>query len=336
MIIFLFAYKNNINLLFYNTMIIQKNDSILEKLHENMYNYDNFFINGAIGDFLLFDSFLNDQIRHNIKNIYIWNPFDPCNPKGNLIKKLIKSNPSYNKEAKIKVLSYPIHNGLTQNNILTCYDLGWLKSTIFNEIQSNQIDKTKTFIMHDVFLNATKNMQTLKNYINIIQKIPAVSSYWNEYACKDELEKKFNFTRKKYCVIIPFTEGRYFSHWDFVETFKILDKLFKMKGVILCGHHTNIKHNNIIDLSTKTTIKESIDITMNASAFIGVDSFLSIIATNCINKLKILIKSDNYNSENYKFGHDYFYNKIKNVKDIMYDFINCEKLSINIKKNLKI
>ena len=186
--------------------------------------------------------------------------------------------------------------------------------------------------MHDIFLSATKDMQSLNNYKKILRNITTNSSYWNEYMCKDELEKKFNFTRKKYCVIVPFTDGgRYLSHWDLIETFKILDKVFKMQGVILCGHDTNIKHDNIIDLSRKTTIKESIDITMQASAFIGVDSFLSIIATNCVNKFKILIKSDNYN-----LGHDYFYNKIKNVKDIMYDFINYEKLSINIKKNLKI
>ena len=270
-------------------MILQKNDSILEKLHNNLYNYDNFFINGAIGDFLLFDSFLNDEIRHNIKNIYIWNPFDPYNPKGNLIKILIKSNPSYNEKTKIKILSYPIYDGLTPNNILACYDLRWLKSTIFNEIQSNQIKKSKTFIMHDIFLSATKDMQSLNNYKKILRNITTNSSYWNEYMCKDELEKKFNFTRKKYCVIVPFTDGgRYLSHWDLIETFKILDKVFKMQGVILCGHDTNIKHDNIIDLSRKTTIKESIDITMQASAFIGVDSFLSIIATNCVNKFKTL------------------------------------------------
>ena len=333
MIIFLFAYINVTKLLFYNTMILDKNNLLLENLHANTDSYDTYFINGAIGDFLLFDSFLNNEIRSKIKKIYIWNPFHPLNPKANLVEKLIRSNYNYNPQTQIKILSYPFDTGYNpQNNIKFCFDLHWLRSIIFNIVEKEKLNKNKIFIQHDIFLNATKDMQSLNNYKKTLRRIPTNSSYWHKDLCGNKLDKKFSFIKEKYCVIVPFTsQDRCFKPWDFTETFKILDKTLKMQGVILSGYEMNITHHNVVNLSTQTTINESIDIVKKANAFIGIDSFLSIVATECIDELKVIIKT-----ETYGLNHPYFYNKVKNINNVIYDFVNYKKFSSNVKKNLKI
>ena len=314
-------------------MILEENNLILKKLHENTEQYDTYFINGAIGDFLLFDSFLNNEIRSKIKKIYIWNPFHPLNPKANIIEKLIRDNYNYNPKTQIKILSYPFDTGYnTQTNKPFHLDLEWLKSIILHVVYRDNINKNKIFIQHDIFLNATKDIESLDNYKKQFNNITTNSSYWNKDLCSNKLNKKFSFIKEKYCVIVPFTsQDRCFKPWDFTETFKILDKTLKMQGVILSGHDMNTKHHNVIDLSMKTNVNESIDIVKKANAFIGIDSFLSIVATECIEELKIIIKT-----ENYGLNHPYFYKKVKNINDIIYDFVNYKKFSLNIKKNLKI
>lgn len=314
-------------------MILENNELILEKLHKNTDRYDTFFINGAIGDYLLFDSFLNNEIRSKIKKIYIWNPFHPLNPKAKLIEKLIRSNYSYNPQTRIQILTYPFDTGVNpQNNIKFCFDINWLKGTIFNIIDRDRLDRNKIFLQHDVFLYGTRDIESLKYYKKVFSKINCNSSYWHKDLCGKTLDKKYPFLNEKYCAFVPFTShDRCFKAWDFTESFKILEKTLKMQAVALSGYPLNFRHHNIIDLSTKTTIDESIDIVKKASAFIGVDSFLSIVATECIDESKILIKT-----ENYGLNHPYFYKKIKKINDVIYDFANYKKFSLNIKKTIKI
>ena len=315
-------------------MILENTKLTLKNLHEDTSRYDTYFINGAIGDLLLFDSFLNNEIRSKIKKIYIWNPFHPLNPKANLVKKMIESNDSYNKEIEIKTFSYPLDTGINEESGLKfCNDLDWLRSNIIDIICKNSLDRSKTFILHDLFLDSTENIESLKFYKSTLSKINKNSSYFDKNLCGKELEEKYPFMKNKYCVIVPFTsEDRCFNDSDIAETYKILDETLKMQGVVLSGLPIdNIHHNNIINLATKTTINESIDIVKKASAFIGIDSFLSIVATEFINELKIIIKT-----ENYGLNHPYFYRKVKNIKNVIYDFVNQKKFSLNAKNNLKI
>lgn len=314
-------------------MILEKNNLVLEKLYENPEKYDTFFINGAIGDFLLFDSFLNNDIRLKIKNIYIWNPFHPLNPKGRLVEKIIRSNYSYNSQTNIKILSYPFDTGLNPHtNTKFCYDVQWNRANLFNVIERDKLNVNKIFLQHDVFLHATKDMKSLNYYKNLFQKISARSSYLNKDLCGKSIQIKYPFIKEKYCVLVPYTsQDRCFKPWDFSEAYKILDKSLKMQAVVLSGQPLNIKHQNILNLSTKTTIDESIEIVKKAHAFIGVDSFLSIIATESIEENKIIIKT-----EDYGLNHPYFYKKIKNINKIIYDFVNYQKFSVNLKKTIKI
>jgi len=312
-------------------MILENTKLILKTLHEDTDRYDTFFINGAIGDFLLIDSFLNDKIRSKINKIYIWNPFHPLNPKADLIKNMIIENKHYNDKIEIKTFSYPFDTCFNpENDIKFCDDLDWLRSIINDIIYSNSLDKNKIFIQHDLFLDANKDIESLNYHKDILKKINRNSTYWNKDLCGPELKEKYPFMKKKYCVIIPFTcEYRRFNDHDINETLNILSKLLKMKGVILSHNYININHDNIINLTTKTTINESIEIVKKANAFIGVDSFLSIIATEFINKLKIIIKT-----ENYGLNHKFFYNNIDNIDNIIYNDVNYNKFCLNVKNNL--
>lgn len=297
----------------------------------NQESLDTFIINGAIGDFLLFDSLLTNQIRKRIKKIIIWNPFHPINPKGKLIEKMIKSNFDYNPKTEIKIISYPKLNGGINpaNNLRFSHDMTWLNSTLNSIIKSEKLDHSKTFIQHRMFLESTKNYKSLDNFKKIVNNSEAESSYITRRLTNSIF--KHDFMREKYCVIVPYTSPeRTFKPWDLSQTLKILDEVLKMPGIVLTGHKIKIDNKNIINLAQKTTINESIEITKNAAAYIGVDSFLSIIATECIPENYLAVKA-----EFFGINHPYFYNKIKYIKKIMYPFINCDRFKKNIKKHLK-
>ena len=85
----------------------------------------------------------------------------------------------------------------------------------------------------------------------------------------------------------------------------------------------------LIGCVTGPDFSRALDQVKKANAFIGVDSFLSIIATEFINKLKIIIKTQNYG-----LNHHFFYNNIKNINDIIYNDVNYNKFCLNVKNNL--
>jgi len=303
---------------------------IIDKLY-NDENLESFIINGAIGDFLLFDSLLTNTIRKRIKKIVIWNPFHPINPKGFLVEKMIRSNFDYNNKTEIKVINFPkLHSGTNpETNLPFSHDFNWINNTINLIINKEKLDRNKTFIQHRLFLEATKNYSNLRHFKNTVKINEARSSYLNR-KLTNSLER-FAFTKEKYCVIVPHTSPeRTFRAFDYGQCIKILNDVLKMKGVVLTGQKIRMHNKSIINLATKTTINESIELTKNASAYIGIDSFLSIIATEVLPECDIAIKA-----ESFGINHPYFYNKIDNVRRIVYPHLNFERFKRFKKKNLK-
>lgn len=303
----------------------------IERL-QNQEDIDTFLINGAIGDFLLFDSLLNNKIRKRIKKIIIWNPFHPLNPKGKLIEKMIRNNIDYNSKTEIKIISYQKLNfGVNpETNINFSQDQVWINSTIKSIVDREKINLDKTFIQHRMYQESTKNYASLNEFKKIVNDSKNRSGYIEKTVATTF--SKYDFIKEKYCVIVPYTSvERTFKPWDISQTIKILTETLKMPGVVLTGHKIKIRHENIIDLSQKTTICESIEITKRASFYIGIDSFLSIIAAECLSENNIIIKVE-------KFGinHPYFYNKIKCVKKIIYPHVSADRFIDNMKKNLKL
>jgi hypothetical protein len=89
--------------------------------------------------------------------------------------------------------------------------------------------------------------------------------------------------------------SRNFTKIDFNGTYKIL-KNNNLIGVIISNKQVAIDdsmNDHFINLSTKTTLLESIEIMKKCKFYIGIDSLFSIIASKIFNSRNIYIKSNN-------------------------------------------
>jgi hypothetical protein len=248
---------------------------LYEKEHETF-----IFINVGIGDFLHFDSLLSDKIRENIKNIVIWNAHDPSNSKGNTIVDMIRSNNYYDKKIKIIDIKHRIARSMSAHKQLQLMESILSSSTDF--------DFSKSFNQHFLMQDSS-----VRNNSDIVRKLAfeneASSSYF-----KQELTdiKKFKLP-KEYCIIANHTSSvRYLDKKDMENTFKILDFVFGMSGVLIGNNRFDTKKNNIINLIGLTSVEESIELIKNASAYIGIDSYISILASQLLPEKKLIIKAN--------------------------------------------
>ena len=103
---------------------------------------------------------------------------------------------------------------------------------------------------------------------------------------------------ENYVTICPYSNDKRNTARDFTEKEwdYILDylKQINLNGVILnVGNDEIPNDNNLIDLSNKTTLIESIEILKNSNMYIGIDSCLSVIAAQKFDKNKLIVKSQN-------------------------------------------
>jgi hypothetical protein len=105
---------------------------------------------------------------------------------------------------------------------------------------------------------------------------------------------KFNLP-KEYVCIAPYTESEHRRHprnytkEDWMATVGFLSKV-KIPGVVLGTKICDYQSPDLIDLGGKTSILESIEILKKASGFIGIDSFLSILAAKLFDDI-LLVKT---------------------------------------------
>jgi len=237
--------------------------------------YKNLLLSTGIGDFLAIDSFLNDKQKKEIQTIY----FVAYTFKQNNIKNIIKKSKKYNEN--IKFLS------LTDIYI---HDLNQRKKAI----EAFGIKEENTLFDFEFIWGRQeyRNRKNIKNYL-FKNKLDDIS--------------KFKLP-KKYCVIFPYTnEKRCFNKLDWMETNRMLN-FINCKGVIL-GNNSKYEfyQEGLINLNKKTNVTEAIEITKNCSFYLGVDSFLSIVASYYLSDNQIQIKTEEKNaSDNFNF---YFPNK---------------------------
>jgi len=134
-----------------------------------------------------------------------------------------------------------------------------------------------------------KNISDIVNtFINIINK------YKNG---------KNNKNNKKFDLICEITEKLFknFKNTPVINKIKqlinkeILKKLENNVKTFFYKNKLNLNNKNIINLNKKTSIPEAIEIVKNSSYYLGIDSFLSIVATSCLTNNKIQIKTKNKN-----------------------------------------
>jgi len=277
----IYNQKKQIKLLNENSFKKEKKIQRPNKIHINRWN-KSFFITGGIGDILAVECFLTDIEKSNVETIYY------ATRKKQQIENLFKSNKSfYNLKNHINLWEehnnfwcfYSIEDYLkkTKNNKLinykNCKDLSIIK--IFDEINKKNIKYNKSSFLENKLCNIDK----------------------------------FNLP-KNYIVILPYStdkriSDRDFNNVDWDNTIKILEK-FKTKGVLI-GEEKNKKipnNNFFINLINKTSIEEPIEILKKSQGYLGIDSWLSVLAPKFLDVNNIQIKSNNEHC--YNNAHCYF------------------------------
>jgi hypothetical protein len=184
-----------------------------------------------------------------------------------------------------------------------------------------------------------KLFKYIQNIINCNPKIEALNKnnrFLNKTYC--DVKKKFNLP-ENIMLICPYTQDnrvqcilcdkmhtetnnciatRNFTIKDYYNTESIL-KSNKMIGVIVTDVESILPDeikDSFINLSGKTSIEESIEILKACHGYIGIDSFLSIIATKIFTSNDVIIKSNNKHA--YNWGKVYWYPFTSKLNSIIF------------------
>ena len=291
-------------------------------INKNRLFYEYAYLTFIIGDFIAFESFLTNKEKGNLKEVIFFGYNDNDNDN-DIRHHLIKKSIFYNKKIKITIL--PRINkekiGFTRE-----------RSSLLKNYMSNNLylanNKYKILIDYkfyngnDQYKKIVEN-QNLKNYSFVKQKL-----------CKID---KFKLPQE-YISISAWTynivkSGRFFNIEDWRETIKIL-KSNNIKGVILndkkwyldnLWFKEILKKDCFINLVGQTNYLEAIEIVKNSKGFIGIDSSLSIIATQSLQEKLIMIKT-NADSGARRF-FNYYYSNLK-TKDCLVKQIKLNKFNI--------
>jgi hypothetical protein len=270
------------------------------------------FINLGIGDFLQFDSLLNQEMRKRIKNIVIWNVYEPDHPKANLIFSMIRKNKFYNNNINFFNWKHKISGDIDQVDQM--------------EIIKKFISETKDFDLNKSFNQYFFMFETCEfDNINVVRKMAkknnALLSYFKYKAANIN---KFKLP-KNYCVLFSqSTPNRYLDDNDKKNASNILNLNLDMKGVLLHEEKIDDYNQNVIDLTGQTTVEETIEIIKNASAYIGIDSYIAFLASQLLPEKKLAIKA-NIDKKLLK----YFYYKKFNLDKFVYPVIDYELFNSN-------
>ena len=269
-------------------------------MKEERFFYKHIVISKAIGDFIAFDSFLTDTEKINLKEV-IYVSSNEIVPHFECIDK----SKFYNKNYKKTIIK-------------STSDLENKKVLINSYFDKNpEIERDKVLIDWNFYRN------------NNIENKPIIENI-----------KNYSFVKEKLCEIEKFnlpTEYISISGWtysrakkrvlnikEWYEIIKTLKK-YNIKGVILNNQTWYLENswftemlkneNCFINLTGQTNFFEAIEIVKNSKYFIGIDSCLSIIATQSLLEESIRIKS-NKGSGSYKLSN-YFYSNLKTKKSLV-------------------
>jgi len=285
----------------YNLLLIYNSES-----HEEKKKY--VIITGGIGDFLALDYiykfsrinniiFISSQslkLKQLLKDIPLYQNkyfainfnFKKINKPGfDCSSELIHYIPLISNFSNIKIINISDYFPKIRNNI---------------NILKNNPQNWGSKIMNIKLINNIKERFNLPNNIVFISPITEDNRI-NCIKCNNT-HTLFN---SKGCILT-----RNFIENDYIATSNFL-KQNNLIGVIVSSMNINIPQymdqNIFINLSTKTTLLECIEILKISKYYIGIDGLFSIIASKIINKKNIFIKSNNkhlYNNKDiYYFPH---------------------------------
>jgi hypothetical protein len=230
------------------------------------------FISGGIGDVFAVESFLTNDQKENINTIYY--ATNKCNFIIDLFNCLKYSYPN---------LKHHISLWDDFSNFWAFYSLtDYLTKSIKDK---NNLDLKKS--------------QDL-SILTIFDNIKNGKIHYNESSFLKEKLTNIDHLLfdEDYFIILPYSTDkrmpeRDFNNKDWSETINILEKN-KVKGAVINNGLDHIpKHSNIINLSNKTKTCEAIELLKKAKGFIGIDSWLSVLAAKLFSESSLQIKSQN-------------------------------------------
>lgn len=264
--------------------------------------YKYIVISKAIGDFIAFESFLTDKEKINIKEIIY------LSVNENIIQfDCIDKSSFYNKNYKKTI----IRPNIRINKIDE-------KEKVLNAYFENnpEIEKDKVLIDWNFYNKKYKNIikkQNIKNY-----------SFFKEKLCEID---KFNLPSKYVSLsgwTYPWTSKRMFNIEDWQNIISALKK-YNVQGIILNNQDWYLKNSwfrkilknesCLINLVGKTNLFEAMEIVKKSTFFIGIDSSLSVIASQSLSSDAVMIKSNKGSSSRKLFN--YFYSNLKTKKSLV-------------------
>ena len=288
--------------------------------NENRLFYEYACVTFGIGDFIAFESFLTDKEKANLKEIiFIVNE----NNNNETRLGIIKNNVFYNKKIKITIIPKPNTKSLGFiNERRRLLEIHMSNNLYLANDKHKMLTDYKFYNQNYQYKKIVEN-QNLKNYSFIKQKLCEI----NKFKLPQEYISISAWTRNNT------KPKRLFDVEDWYETIKIL-KLNNVKGVILNNEKWYldnlwfkeiIKEDCFINLVGKTNYLEAIEIVKKSNGFIGIDSSLSIIATQSLQEKSIIIKTNTDSGAHIFFN--YYYSNLK-TKDCLVKQIKLNKFNI--------
>jgi hypothetical protein len=231
------------------------------------------FITGGIGDVIAVESFLTDQERQSIKNIFY----------------------ATNKRIFLEPLVNSLNTFVNLEKHISLWD-DFSQFWCFFSLQ-DYINKTKS---QKNSLNL--NLKTCKDLsiFPVISDIQKGLIQYNESSfLKDKLASidEFNLP-DEYFIILPYstdkrTKTRDFNANDWEQIVIMLQKS-QTYGVVINLEKEFVPSNEfIIDLSEKTELTQAIEILKRAKGYFGIDSWMSVLAAKLFDIPFLQVKSKN-------------------------------------------
>jgi len=337
------AKRKNIIHIKKSSHIIKKKTIINEKSvvgdddsgDDNKYSYDNIeditsyikenknamyaFVICGVGDFICIDYFLHFK---NINFIFV-------SKSSLLLKTLLMKTEKINNSNTKHFAVYFNFNSLNRpgfkdkNEMFSCIPylnlltqikkINIIDITFFKFVRNTVNYKPNTELMNQ------KNKFLTTTYCNVKEKFNLPDNIVLICPCTRDNRVKCILCNTSHTEIHNCVATRNFTRTDYYNTKTILKKN-KMIGVIVTDIYVNICEdfeNLFINLSGKTSIEESIEILKASNAYIGIDSFLSVIASKIFTSDNVTIKCNNKHGYEWKAVYWYPLNpQLNNFKKL--------------------
>lgn len=240
------------------------------KQHQRVYNRSVFF-SGGIGDVLTIESFLTDDEISRIETVFY------ATSKREPIEELFRS------------LLPKISNHIS---VWDDFSKFWCFYSL-NEClpkMSKKLPHLREPLSKSIDLSILKFFEEIKNG----QRSYVGSRFLDQHLTDIT---KFNLPTS-YAVICPYStdkriKNRDFNKCDWESCLEYLEKL-RMKGVVINKGEDTIPQNaSLINLANATTITEAVEILKAAKCYIGIDSWLSVLAAKLFDEPYLQVKSNN-------------------------------------------